>query len=92
MVFMSVDENPQSINDGALGTVADPTVQQYIDWPANLHAGGCGFSFCDGHAEIHKWHGSTLLGPFRGSRIGVGNDANNRADFLWLAYHSSARN
>jgi len=91
MVFMSVDENPDSINDGALGTVADPTVFTYIDWPAALHAGGCGFSFCDGHAEIHKWVGSILRGRFTGSRVNTNTDPNNRADFLWLAYHSSAR-
>jgi prepilin-type N-terminal cleavage/methylation domain-containing protein/prepilin-type processing-associated H-X9-DG protein len=91
MVFMSVDENPESINDGALGTVADTTVRQYIDWPAALHNGGCGFSFCDGHAEIHRWKGSTLQGRFTGSRVSCGTDMANIGDFMWLALHSSAR-
>jgi len=91
MVFMSVDEDPVSINDGALGTVADPAVQQYIDWPGAYHAGGCGFSFCDGHSEIHKWRGSTLLGGFKGSRYPCGGDALNIGDYMWLAQHSSAR-
>jgi len=52
MVFMTVDEDPASINDGALGTVADVTNPKLVDFPAHFHAGSCGFSFCDGHAEL----------------------------------------
>ncbi len=26
-----------------------------MDFPSDMHAGACGFSFCDGHGEIHKW-------------------------------------
>ena len=85
---MSVDEHPDSINDGALGTIADPTLFRYIDWPANLHAGGCGFSFCDGHAEIHKWITASLKIPVR---HGYGFPhpyptvigGHNNADLLW---------
>ncbi len=92
LVFMSVDENPDSINDGALGTVADPTNPKYIDWPSNLHSGGCGFSFCDGHAEIHSWKGSILTGTFKGTVTVRQSDPANWGDFIWLAQHSSARN
>ena len=88
MVFMIADENPDSINDGALGTVAALNNLQYIDWPASLHNGACTFSFCDGHAEAHKWLGNILQGPFIGSRI-TPIDAANRADLVWLANHSS---
>ena len=87
MAFMSVDENPDSINDGALGTVAALNTPRYIDWPAALHAGGCGFSFCDGHAEIHKWKGPILQGRFQGSVSPTG--PTDMADFVWLAQHSS---
>jgi len=91
MVFMTVDEDPQSINDGALGTVADVNALRAVDWPAHLHAGGCGFSFCDAHAEIHKWKGGIFLGPFSPGAI-VPTTPNDRLDFVWLAQHSSARN
>jgi len=91
MAFMSVDENTDSINDGALGTVADLSQPRYVDWPAALHAGGCGFSFCDGHAEIHKWKGKILLGPFTGGVSIPASSLNDMADFTWLAQHSSAR-
>jgi prepilin-type processing-associated H-X9-DG protein len=92
MAFLSVDENTDSINDGALGTIADlNAAPRFIDWPAALHAGGCGFSFCDGHSEIHKWKGPKLQGPFTGGDA-IGNNAADLADFTWLALHSSVRN
>jgi len=83
MVFMTADENPDSINDGALGTVAALNNLQYIDWPASLHDGACSFSFCDGHAEAHKWLGNILQGPFTGSRI-TPIGAANRA--IWCGW------
>jgi prepilin-type N-terminal cleavage/methylation domain-containing protein len=91
MVFMTVDELPESLNDGAIGTVADLNALKVVDWPANLHAGGCGFSFCDAHAEIHKWKGSILLGPFQNTQVSP-TTANDRLDLTWLAQHSSAHN
>ena len=35
-----------------------PTVAMWQDGPSTLHNGGCGFTFADGHAEIHKWKDS----------------------------------
>lgn len=87
MVFMIGDENPQSINDGALSTAAALNTPEFIDWPASLHAGGGNFSFCDGHAEMHKWGGKILQGPFTGT-VHATFPA-DRADFVWLAQHSS---
>jgi prepilin-type processing-associated H-X9-DG protein len=31
------------------------------DIPAIYHAGGCGFSFADGHSEIRKWENFRTL-------------------------------
>ena len=65
--FVFVDEHPDSINDAALATQCTgnqftdpPTSARLIDFPANYHNGACGFSFFDGHSEIHKWKGSKL--------------------------------
>jgi prepilin-type N-terminal cleavage/methylation domain-containing protein/prepilin-type processing-associated H-X9-DG protein len=33
------------------------------DIPAAYHGGGCGLSFADGHAEIHRWHDGVTLQP-----------------------------
>jgi len=62
--FVFVDEHPDSINDAAFasastGAYAKGTAQ-IIDFPAAFHNGACGFSFADGHAEIHKWRGSKI--------------------------------
>jgi prepilin-type N-terminal cleavage/methylation domain-containing protein/prepilin-type processing-associated H-X9-DG protein len=65
--FLLVDEHPDSINDAAFATKSDganqPGTAQIIDFPASYHNGACGFSFCDGHSEIHKWIGSKIKAP-----------------------------
>jgi hypothetical protein len=65
--FVFVDEHPDSINDAAFATQCknnqpqDPPTSAYIiDFPAAYHNGACGFSFSDGHSEIHKWVGSKI--------------------------------
>jgi prepilin-type N-terminal cleavage/methylation domain-containing protein len=68
--FVFVDEHPDSINDGAFAVACTgaeafdkPTYPnaQIIDYPANYHNGACGFSFSDGHSEIHKWRGLKIM-------------------------------
>jgi prepilin-type N-terminal cleavage/methylation domain-containing protein/prepilin-type processing-associated H-X9-DG protein len=62
--WVFVDEHPDSLNDAAFAnacTGADAmNTAQIIDFPANYHNGACGFSFADGHSEIHKWKGGTI--------------------------------
>lgn len=61
--WVLVDEHPDSINDAACAVQMakpDATTAQIIDFPASYHGGACGFSFADGHAEIHKWMGSKI--------------------------------
>ncbi|MCZ7637068.1 MAG: type II secretion system GspH family protein [Verrucomicrobia bacterium] len=47
MTWVTVDEHPDSINDGFF--VCD-NATQWGDLPASYHNGACGFSFADGHA------------------------------------------
>jgi prepilin-type N-terminal cleavage/methylation domain-containing protein/prepilin-type processing-associated H-X9-DG protein len=65
--FLLVDEHPDSINDAAFATKSDGAdragTASIIDFPASYHNGACGFSFCDGHSEIHKWVGSKIKAP-----------------------------
>ena len=65
-----LDEHPDSINDAAFAIQckgAQPTdgpfQEQIIDFPASFHQGACGFSFADGHSEVHKWRGSKIQPP-----------------------------
>ena len=41
----------RSINDGYF--VNNPAQNTWQDIPASYHNGACGFSFADGHAELH---------------------------------------
>ena len=70
--FLFVDECPDSINDELLhvnphgGGDGAPTEAAWDDVPAATHHGACGFSFCDGHAEIHKWLDANTKRPVLG--------------------------
>jgi prepilin-type N-terminal cleavage/methylation domain-containing protein/prepilin-type processing-associated H-X9-DG protein len=57
MVFVFLDEHPDSINDAIFQTIAGspPVSATWRDLPSSMHCGGGNFSFADGHSEIHKW-------------------------------------
>ncbi|HWW03118.1 MAG TPA: prepilin-type N-terminal cleavage/methylation domain-containing protein [Candidatus Acidoferrum sp.] len=62
--FLFLDEHPDSINDGYFLNNADPAGLLYWgDMPASYHSGACGFSFADGHSEIHSWKSSATKLP-----------------------------
>jgi prepilin-type N-terminal cleavage/methylation domain-containing protein/prepilin-type processing-associated H-X9-DG protein len=52
-IWLLLDENPWSINDAFFAI--SPQDTSWGDHPASYHNHACGMSFCDGHAEIHKW-------------------------------------
>jgi prepilin-type N-terminal cleavage/methylation domain-containing protein/prepilin-type processing-associated H-X9-DG protein len=58
-VFLTVDESPYSINGSCLAVSAE--VPKWVDFPGTAHNNACGFSFCDGHATVHKWHGTSMV-------------------------------
>jgi prepilin-type processing-associated H-X9-DG protein len=98
-IWVFVDEHPNSINDAGLAVEMANTgpFGSFIDYPAHFHNGACGFSFADGHAEIHKWIGSTIQPPvsFTGAPIGGGASAgkpvgDSAVDLQWLQDHTSA--
>jgi prepilin-type N-terminal cleavage/methylation domain-containing protein/prepilin-type processing-associated H-X9-DG protein len=90
-VFLMADESIYSINDAGLATCADLNNQKFIDFPSSAHNGGCAFSFCDGHAEIHKWKGSAIIlnSPAQTQHAVV--SPMDKVDFTWLAINSSAK-
>ncbi len=89
MVFLCVDESPFSINDAGLATVANPNNPAFVDYPASFHAGSCGFSFCDGHAELHKWRGPQIQLTKNASTQTVSSNPTDQMDFNWLAQHTT---
>lgn len=72
-IFVTMDEDDESINDGMFRTDPQPITGtiKLNDFPATYHNHGAGISFADGHAELHKWKGlvSTL---FDGKDPGTG--------------------
>jgi prepilin-type N-terminal cleavage/methylation domain-containing protein/prepilin-type processing-associated H-X9-DG protein len=99
MLFVFLDEHPDSINDAGFAVQMTSTgpFAKIIDFPASYHNGAGGFSFADGHAEIHKWLGRTIQpivvnGPGGitgngGSGVVAGDSA---GDVAWLQERASA--
>jgi len=89
--FVFADESIASLNDSFLQPGLNSPV--FPDVPACYHDGSCGFSFADGHGELHRWQTSTLLIPVRPgftmNNVTPANGGQN-ADWLWLRQHSSS--
>jgi len=98
-LWLLTDENADSINDGAFAfrmPVKNATPESsWIDVPSKRHNNACGFTFVDGHSEIHKWqmpqnmpgelYGPTANNPQFTSITGASGDP----DFYWLGWRSS---
>jgi prepilin-type N-terminal cleavage/methylation domain-containing protein/prepilin-type processing-associated H-X9-DG protein len=88
-IFVTLDEHPDSINDALFWNPPDGNTE-WSDLPASYHNGAAGFSFADGHAEIHKWLvpatklGVTRKGWFPGLKLN-----GQTADFDWVVSHST---
>jgi prepilin-type N-terminal cleavage/methylation domain-containing protein/prepilin-type processing-associated H-X9-DG protein len=98
-IFVFLDEHPNSINDGYFddgtqGTPSSPTAWSSgdSDTPASYHNGACGFSFTDGHSEIHKWLNPgtdmpVVPGETTKPVASVGSPP-NYVDRVWLCCHA----
>jgi prepilin-type N-terminal cleavage/methylation domain-containing protein/prepilin-type processing-associated H-X9-DG protein len=90
------DEHPDSINDAALAEQMpiNPANTVLIDIPGKTHGGdSCGFSFADGHAEIHKWLDPQLIpniiwqADLDSDLGGQVNNIPKDPDIIWLDSH-----
>lgn len=82
--YLTLDEHPDSINDAFF--VTDPNVNNWQDRPASYHNGAAGFSFADGHAEVHKWLSNASVYPVEYSYGAVKPfDAAGKKDMAWYA-------
>ena len=81
-IFVFVDENPTTLNDGFLRCMPDRS--SYGDFPAVNHNQSSAFSFADGHAQLRKWRDAFTYpnaNPPSSLLTGVDN--------TWLATHTS---
>lgn len=92
-LWVTVDEHPRSINDALFAVqCGDAQGVRIVDFPASYHGGACGFSFADGHSEIHKWRGKTIQPPQDGSLLPLNVDAGDSVqDVRWIQERTSAR-
>jgi prepilin-type N-terminal cleavage/methylation domain-containing protein len=87
--FLTIDENPDSINDGCFASAMAPTAG-WVDFPSPLHDGSTGLSFCDGHCEMHHWmHLNNMAGVSYVSIASYPSIYPN-SDLAWLQQRTSA--
>jgi len=95
MSWVFLNEHPDSIDDGIF--YDDPRAiggtGTLIEVPSSYLANGCGASFADGHAEVHKWVTSQFLVPVRYTQYpGMGGASySQNADMAWLAQHTPSQ-
>ena len=85
--WVYMDEHPDSINDA--GAFAPDSANNIPDAPATYHGGAAGFSFADGHAEIHKWRGRTMTRDLKGVTFNARNNfacVTGDPDLAWYSF------
>ena len=90
--WVYLDEHPDSINDAGF---FNPRSNSWIDQPATYHNGASGFSFADGHAEVHKWVDSLKQPRAQKIKITTAVDAPAKTgdgDIRWLSYRGGRLN
>jgi prepilin-type processing-associated H-X9-DG protein len=90
--WIFADENPDSLQDGYLEV--DSISGGFPDIPAAYLGGACGFSFADGHVEIHKWMTSVLTSivvvPPKVVHSPSVSGGTQNVDWMWYAQRSAA--
>ncbi len=92
-LWVMLDESPDSVNDGAFAVKMRPVASKWQDGPSTLHNGGCGFTFADGHAEIHKWKDSRTLAMkvTYTETFNYGCSQPNNRDIQWVQDRTTAK-
>jgi len=90
-MFVFLDEREDSINDGWFASDPD-TSWQIIDYPASYHNGAAGFSFADGHSEIHRWRDARTIPVLKvGQLLPLNVNLPNDLDLRWLTQKAIGR-
>src|ERR1043166_5169036 len=99
--FVYIEEHPDSINDACFGMdmpnyldKSDNSIVNsgtaWIDYPAWYHVGAAAVLFADGHAELHKWQGSTTKFSITGASKSHPPAGDGATDLAWLAVRTSS--
>ncbi len=88
-LFVFLDEREDSINDGWYASDPD-TMWQIIDYPASYHGNAAGYSFADGHSEIHRFKDPRTMPVLKpGQLLPLNQNLSNDLDILWMAQHAA---
>jgi prepilin-type N-terminal cleavage/methylation domain-containing protein/prepilin-type processing-associated H-X9-DG protein len=99
-MWVFIDERQDHINwgnyycdmTGYYDPVSPAAYEFYSDMPGINHNNGCGFSFADGHAEVHHWLDPRTCPPISGDDLlGYTDSATpspKNVDIAWLQDHS----
>jgi hypothetical protein len=79
-LFVFIDENPASIDDGFFWTMISDS--DWEDIPATYHNNACGMSFADSHAIIKAWHDNAILGM--NAHIGAAPQQHPPIDLMFM--------
>ena len=98
-IFVFLDMREDSVNWGNFMTYmrgyapSDPSLYGFDgDFPGMYHHFACGFSFADGHSEIHRWRDGRTTPPLTvGSNplFAHFSDSPDNQDVAWLQDHST---
>jgi prepilin-type N-terminal cleavage/methylation domain-containing protein/prepilin-type processing-associated H-X9-DG protein len=84
-MFVFLDEREDSINDGWYASDPD-TRWQIVDYPASYHGNAAGYSFADGHSEIHRFKDPRTMPAVKpGALLPLNVNLPNNQDLLWMA-------
>ena len=97
MTFVFLDERHESINDGywvvdMAGYPTPNSAHRIVDYPAVYHNRAAGFSFADGHSEIHKWTDVRTYPKVKGTvDMTLNVPSPNNKDVTWLQERSTRK-
>ncbi|HTH49543.1 MAG TPA: prepilin-type N-terminal cleavage/methylation domain-containing protein, partial [Candidatus Limnocylindria bacterium] len=98
MTYVLLDEREDSINDGFFVVSMDGSpytangqagTSTMYDFPASYHNRAGGFSFADGHSEIHRWTDSKTMPPIKPLVTVAASSSANNKDQRWMQEHST---
>jgi prepilin-type N-terminal cleavage/methylation domain-containing protein len=93
--FCFTEENMCSLNDGFLQVDPNGKDGVYPDVPGSYHIDVAGYSFYDGHCELHKWLTGDLPGAmtYYYSKTAKNNltvtGGYRNPDYHWFSHHST---
>jgi len=89
-IWIFGDDDPWTINDAAMAVIA--ASPDTVDYCSPMHDNGCGFSFADGHSEVHKWKSRIWVhnsGPSRAAFVAQAATGLGYKDWYWWAWHAT---